>query len=754
MQKETQNHQENSVIYSLASGYIPKHIIEKRNSKKQWKFGYNDEFDVIVISKNGQIGDIYIIDGLYIAIPKEPDEIYYRSLKKSEQYWQRKDPPEELARIKSIQQWNESPVAFKSKWTPYIDVQFDYREHGFWFMNNGEPTYITGFHWFYLQIASIDVGYPDFREANRIKYIHWEACMADDRCFGQLYVKIRRSGHSFETSSDAILIGISTRDRQIGLLSKTVDDVKGMFTKKVVPINTKLPFYFKPMMEGMDKPKTVLSYATPATKITKNNVYTVGDVDSEGLNTSISYRSSDDNAYDGEKLVFLSIDEAGKFIKPANLTNMWRVHKTCLRLGSKIIGKCKMGSTVNAQKKGGAEFKKMYEDSQVTKRNANGQTKSGLYSLFIPMEWNMEGFIDIYGMPVFTTPVKPVMGIDGRLIKQGAVDYWNAEVSSLKNDPDALNEFYRQFPRTISHAFRDESKASLFNLTKIYQQIDFNDSLIIDQHLTRGQFTWKDGVKDTTVVWTPDPRGRFLVGWLPKRELQNKFHKKGDLFYPLNEHIGAFGCDPYDISGVVGGGGSKGALSGKTKFHMEEAPTNRFFLQYISRPPTAEIFFEDVLMACVFYGMPALIENNKPRLLYHFKNRGYRPFAMNRPDKHRNQLSKTEIEIGGIPNNSPDVIHAHAGAIETYIEKYVGYDMEGTYRDPQDIGDMLFNETLLDWSGFDITERGDYDASIASGLAIMANQKTQYTPESKPKPLSINISRFSNEGNISRLLKK
>jgi hypothetical protein len=52
-----------------------------------------------------------------------------------------------------------------------------------------------------------------------------------------------------------------------------------------------------------------------------------------------------------------------------------------------------------------------------------------------------------------------------------------------------LNEFYRQFPRTESHAFRDESKQSIFNLTKIYQQIDYNDSLIIEHHLTRGNLT-------------------------------------------------------------------------------------------------------------------------------------------------------------------------------------------------------------------------------------------------------------------------
>ena len=51
-------------------------------------------------------------------------------------------------------------------------------------MNNGKPTYITGSHYMYLQWTKIDVGLPDFREANRIFYIYWEACKADKRSFG------------------------------------------------------------------------------------------------------------------------------------------------------------------------------------------------------------------------------------------------------------------------------------------------------------------------------------------------------------------------------------------------------------------------------------------------------------------------------------------------------------------------------------------------------------------------------------------
>lgn len=740
-------------LYTIVNDYIPKAVVSNKNRNRSWLYGYNDQYDVVVISKTGQIGDIIKISGLHIAIPPTPEKCLQRHSSKSEQYWERQPLPKALERIQSIFQWNEMPAEFKNRWVDYIEKEFDYREQGFWFMNNGIKTYITGSHYMYLQWSSIDVGYPDFREANRIYWLFWEACKADERCFGMIYLKIRRSGFSFMSSSEAVNIGTLARDSRIGILSKTGADAKKMFTDKVVPINSRLPFFFKPIMDGMDKPKTELAFRVPAAKITKKNMYDSEAEIIEGLDTSIDWKNTEDNSYDGEKLLFLAHDESGKWTKPNNIKENWRVTKTCLRLGSKIIGKCMMGSTSNALSKGGQNYKDMYEDSNVLVRNANGQTKSGLYSLFIPMEWNMEGFIDRYGMPVFYKPKDPVMGVDGAWIKNGAIDYWEAEVDSLKSDADALNEFYRQFPRTESHAFRDESKQSLFNLTKIYQQIDYNDSLIKEHYLTRGSFHWKDGIKDTKVIFTPDNRGRFLVSWTPAKHLQNNVHVRNGIKYPGNEHIGSFGCDPYDISAVVGGRGSNGSLHGLTKFNMDEAPSNEFFLEYIARPQTAEIFFEDVLMACVFYGMPVLIENNKPRLLYHFKNRGYRGFSLNRPDKQYNKLTKTERELGGIPNSSEDVKQSHASAIESYIEKYIGFDMAGNYRDADEIGNMPFTRTLEDWAKFDINDRTKFDASISSGLAIMANQKHLYLPEKKDSKIIINFARYSNDGTNSQLIR-
>ena len=729
-------------LYSIIKP-IRSNTIQRLNKSKKWKYGYNKEHDVVIISKTGTIGDIYEIQGLKIALPKIPKNVH----KFEHDKWQVTPYPNELKRIKTIFDWRDYPEDFKNKYIDYIENEFKKREEGFWFYNKNKPTYITGTHYMYLQWSKIDVGAPDFREANRLFYIFWEACKADNRCYGMCYLKNRRSGFSFMASGEVVNMATISSDSRFGILSKSGPDAKKMFTDKVVPISVNYPFFFKPIQDGMDRPKTELAYRVPASKLTRRNITSTSERPEEltGLDTTIDWKNTGDNSYDGEKLKLLVHDESGKWERPNNILNNWRVTKTTLRLGSRVIGKCMMGSTSNALDKGGDNFKKLYYDSDVTKRNRNGQTSSGLYSLFIPMEWNYEGFIDSYGIPVFETPTEEVVDVHGDFIDIGVLEHWQNEADGLKNDQDALNEFYRQFPRTEEHAFRDETKGSIFNLVKIYEQIDYND---IQGKPIKGSFVWDNGVKDTFVKFYPDQNGRFNIAWVPPASMQNRYINKNGHKYPGNEHVGAFGCDSYDISGTVDKQGSKGSLHGLTKFSMEDAPPNTFFLEYIARPETAEIFFEDVLMALVFYGMPLLAENNKPRLLYYLKRRGYRGYSMNRPDKLWNKLSSAEKEVGGIPNSSEDIKQAHAAAIESYIQQHVGLKPDGVY------GNINFNNTLNDWAKFDINNRTKFDATISSGLAIMACNKNLYRPNPKKENTTIQFgfSKYNNKGMLSKIV--
>ena len=736
----------NQNLYHTVEDHIKPKVIKRLNRLKKWKYGYDKDHDVVVISKTGQIGEIYSIQNLLIALPLAED-IYKCSNKKENQRWNVLEYPSELNKIKTVYDWDNRPIAFKEKYYEYINKEFVRREEGYWYYNKGIPTYITGSHYMYLQWTKIDVGHADFRESNRLFYIFWEACKSDNRCYGMCYLKNRRSGFSFMASSDTVNQATISRDARFGILSKSGADAKKMFTDKVVPISLNYPFFFKPIQDGMERPKTELSYKVPSKRLTRNSIKETSENVQAGLDTTIDWKNTGDNSYDGEKLKLLIHDESGKWERPDNILNNWRVTKTTLRLGRRIVGKCMMGSTSNSLDKGGENFKKLYEASDVNKRNRNGQTSSGLYSMFVPMEWNYEGYIDSYGLPVFDTPKKPIKGIDGEDIDIGVISHWENEVDGLKDDQDGLNEYYRQFPRTEKHAFRDEAKESLFNLTKIYEQIDYNEDLRNTNVVTRGNFQWEGGIKDTRVMFLPNKNGRFLVSWVPSVQLQNRYNIKNNIKYPGNEHCGAFGCDSYDISGTVDGKGSKGALHGLTKFSMEDVPPNLFFLEYISRPQTADIFFEDVLMALVFYGMPILAENNKPRLLYYMKRRGYRGYSMNRPDKVMHKLSITEKEIGGIPNSSEDIKQAHAAAIEDYIENHVGLGEDG-------YGNTYFQRTLEDWAKFNINNRTKHDASISSGLAIMACNKHRYTPVAKRtiSQVSLGFRKYNNTGENSKII--
>lgn len=716
-------------------------------AKNYYKNPIDQENDQILLCPFGTKGEVVTLDGLNIVLPEvpTPDKILFSDLPKEDQYWRREEIPNGL-----------NPDS-EDAYAEYIVEEFRKRREGVWFMNNGNPVYLTGTHYFALQWVKMedDGGYMNFRYAQRDMFYFTQACIIDPRCLGQLFVKSRRTGFTYQIICQLLNDATSTSNARIGMTSKSDEDAKMAFSKfKYGFLN--LPFFFKPVVKGVEDSKNFLEFAKPTDRSKQAKKRRDTNTD-DYLNTYIDYQPTKDSAYDGQRMFRYLGDEASKWERGANYENHWGQISPTFDNGGRIVGKALIGSTVNAMNKGGREFYNLYKQSNVAKRDVvTKRTASGLYAFFLPAHKNMEEFTDKYGVcheHVYKgEKFKNFLGQEQTI---GSVQFLEAKRRAKKRESDiAYNEELRANPMKVTEAFRDELKQSLFNVEKIIEQIEFNESSMVQNEITRGNFQWKDGVQDTTVEFIPSENGRFLISWFPPSELQNRTVEKLHPFggwckHPTNDLMGAFGCDSYDISGTVEGvrkdgsynenttRASKGALHGITGFNMFNAPSNSFFLEYISRPKTAEIFFEDVLMACVFYSMPILAENNKARLLYHFKNRGYRGFSITRFDKSYNRLSPTEKELGGIPNTSEDVKQMHATSIEAYIEKYVGLNKE-----TNEHGYMPFNNTLEDWRHFDISDRTKYDASISSGLAIMAVNRNLFKPQSETKKYVVNLKTF------------
>jgi hypothetical protein len=637
-----------------------------------------------------------------ISLPKPPklELIDGYGLKSEEQFWRRPQMPEKLVALKSrvekeLQEgvnkgervtgykildaiWSEieNNVSEYEEEIKFIKIQWWHRINGYFFYNFGKPTYICGWHYFYLTWWKIEARiYPEFRDRDRKNFLFWwyskntkEAFKYYDKdgyatlnengeyetvempsrvCYGDAQPKNRRGG----TTNMSQSCQYEDTSRMIGALaamfSVTETSASALFQRKTVKSWAVMPFFFLPTWAGYFNESSAISFKNP-----KNII--LGDQ----LNSTISYAKSAFGAeYDGERLSFAIFDESGKCVE-CDVTERWDVHKQGMAVadGADIIGFCLHPSTVEEMDDmGGAHYQNLIYASNFYQRNpVTGQTKSGLFRIFFPGYEGLEGFIGKHGESIIDEPTEYQIK-NGFKYKHGSKKHLQSNRDMLLNSKDPKDQIkYRRlvvkFPFTLDECFK-------LTIGSTSWDIDILDKRLaelrrIKEPFIRGDFAWENGVKFGRVIFIPKIEGKFEVSLiLPDSESNQKVRVTivdpvtGDYkecWSPKYVKKGIVGSDAFKFKGdklqaiETGSYQSDGGIVARqlrdynidpSDKNIFECKTPRNIAAYRNRPLSDE-YNEDVLMCAIYYGYKIYPETNAGTLWEFCVKHGYDEYLL------------------------------------------------------------------------------------------------------------------------------
>lgn len=638
---------------------------------------------VVTVPPNGNVYNI-------LTNEWEKRDIFKRSSKKENQYWERPLPPDnyESKRKKEIAAQKTNPEYYNPELQNYRNQEWDRRLNGFWFYNNGIATYVTGLHYFYLVHWKIDVGYPHFRITDLQFFYFLEYVVQDPNSLGMIEVTKRRQGKTMRAGAFLFELTSRSKNKNAGIQSKTFDDAKdNVFAKGIVMPFKYLPDFFIPIYdtEKGQTPKGELRFFKTNKRGANDDIF----LEKIELESSITFKSADKFAYDGMKLHRYLADEAGK-TKNVDVYDRHQVVQFCLQQEENIIGKALYTTTVEEMEDGGASFKELWMASNQEKLDGNGRTKSGLYQYFMPAYRTL--FYDQYGFAD----------------EEKAREYYTNARAALADDSRALASYIRKNPFTIEEAFFSEADSCLYDALAINKQMETIGWTDEKELYLRGEFMWDKAERDTRVVFKETSNGKFLIN----KKLNvfddfsyNDIQEYGTKKAPKNNAKFAMGVDPFDHS-IITSKGSDGACYVFRRYDAADELSETFLVEYLNRPDTAEIFYEDMIKHVHFFSCQALIEDQKIGLIKYFEARGYEKFLFRIPNSIKYGISasqKTHQQI--------------AEQTEIYIN--------------ENLHKVIFKNLLQDWLLFDIKNTTKFDAAMSSGYTLIAASGSKFIGNAK-----------------------
>ena len=633
--------------------------------------------------------------------------VYMRSKQRNQQYWERdKNLAFTLDWDKECRKEGILPEEHP-EYKKHLEKWWKYRLGGFWFYNNGIPTYITGANWYYLSVYSLDVGYPKYRDIDKQYFYLWKWVQENPNCYGLTEITKRRSGKSFRAGAISLEESSRKDNFMVGIQSKTDEDAAKFFKKNIVNPFRKLPLCFKPnsnLPASGKAPQSELKFENPK----------MDDLSDE-LMSAIDYQSSTIGAYDGQKLGLYVGDESGKLIG-VNVNDRWDIVKFCLRdEEGNIIGKTIHTSTVEKERtKSGKtkqdddtcdkNFLEMWNKSNQEKIGEDGSTESGLIRFFIGGDYTR--YLDKHGFADREKGYKAIM----------------AEREKLKDSPRALANLIRKEPLTDREAFQADGDTCIFG-NPVMIQSRYDDLMFLPKQYKEGNFHWVDGKKDGDVYFEECENGRFWVAYEPEEGHRNRIKSRTYSDIPDNKEHFCAGIDPFDYK-IVQNGNTKGLSKGSLCIVKKDNPLkptrfdNGVACLYLQRPPLPETFYEDCIKALKYYGCEALIERNKGDIIKYMKERGYEEFVAWLPDQPERGIYNASRESGGGVN----------GMLTEVIDQWIGGGVDNV------VFPMLLSQLLE----FDPTNTTKFDAAMSYGYALLLYKTTirQFNRKNKSKSIS------------------
>lgn len=659
--------------------------------------------------------DIY---GVQIQLP-EIKEIFKNSNYRRDQKFQRSVIPESFY---SLEFTDENIAMYSDEQVDFIKREYHRMKHGYWFYNNGVPTYITGLHYFYLTYWTLEDGNrPDYRDADRRWFLYRNYCKGLPYCFGIIRIKKRREGATSQEACALVYEAIMKPKSNCGIVSKTGNpDARDVFQKMVVWGYKNLPVFLKPSIED-ETSKTSLVFSPPK-KRGKGRERLRGQVfdDDMGLESVIDYRNTALNSYDSGRVTQILIDEGGKWPKDVPINKYWPIVRKTLTKGMIKVGFAVIPSTVNDSDNGGTEFKEVFDASAII--DGNPFTASGLYQYFSPAYDGYEGFIDEYGMSIIEKPteeqkefIKDKFGMD---IEHGARDFLLNQRSIIK-DPTALAEEIRMNPFTIEEAFKIDAKKCYFDSERIYEQLNH---LAIDPVRKRtGRFFWKDE-KGGDVFFQDASDGEWSIVELPQKTNNTIHGDKGRI--PNAQEVYCMGVDPFRNSIVNSRYGSMGSAWVMKKFNSLDPENSGLpVAHYYGRPKLKTLFDEEMLKAAIYYGCKIVYEMDASDDIVRTATELKLLSFLSKTPESAIKPGKDKGKEWGVKSSDP---YAMGQQLELAIQYFNSH-----------IHKVYYEELLLEALRYDHLNRTEYDRTVSFMISLLGMMGYRTKTDDTPKVLKI-----------------